>query len=99
MIGDKDSCIICGTTLNLETHHCIGGSYKKKSDDLGMVVRVCSNCHTQDPDSIHRDPRARYKKLLQKLGQVWAMEHYGWTVDEFREKVGKNFFLTKVIAW
>lgn len=91
MIGDPDYCIICGTNQNLETHHCIGGSYRQVSERMGMTVKVCSDCHTQAPDSIHRDPKARYKKLLQKLGQIWAMEHYGMTIDDFIKTVGKNF--------
>ncbi len=91
MIGDENSCIICGTTQNLETHHCIGGSYRQRADKMGMVVRVCSNCHTGNPDSIHREPTATKKKLLQKLGQIWAMEHYNMSVEEFIKFFGKNF--------
>ena len=91
MIGDKNCCIICGTTLNLEEHHCLSGSYRQIADDLGMTVMICSNCHTQNPDSVHREPTAKTKRLLQKLGQIWAMEHYGWTVEQFIERVGKNF--------
>lgn len=91
MIGDPEYCIVCGTNQNLETHHCIGGSYRSISDKLGMTVRICSNCHTMNPDSVHRDPKAVSKKWLQKVGQIWAMEHYGWTVDEFRKVFGKNF--------
>ena len=91
MIGDPNYCFICGTTQNLEEHHCIGGSYRNTTDRMGMTVMVCSNCHTQNPDSIHREPSGKTKKMLQKVGQIWAMEHYNMTTDDFIKFVGKNF--------
>ena len=91
MIGNPDYCFICGATHSLETHHCLGGSYRQIADRLGMTVKVCPDCHTMNPDSIHRDPKAKDKKLLQKLAQIWAMEHYNMSVADFIHTVGKNF--------
>lgn len=88
-IGDTDRCFICKTNYNLEKHHIMNGPYKKASEKHGLLIKVCPNCHTQAPGSIHRD--SVFRKELKKMGQrIFEQKH---TREEFVKEFGQNYLL------
>ncbi len=90
---DKDSCFLCGMNGHLEPldkHHVFSGPYRKESEKYGMTVYLHhSKCHIFGKDSVHSNNEVRMQ--LCKYAQEKAMEHYGWTVEEFRAIFGRNY--------
>ncbi len=88
-LGDPEECFLCKTTRSLETHHLLNGPYRKASEKYGLLIKVCSNCHTMEPNAIHRD--SKVMKSLKKLGQ----EHFEQTHtrEEFIKEFGQNYFI------
>lgn len=83
------TCFRCGKTCRIERHHIFGGARRDLSDRLGLVVDLCAGCHREDPDAVHRS--AKTMQQLHEYGQRLAMERFGWTIDQFRNMLGKNY--------
>ncbi len=81
-----DSCEICGCSGNLVRHEIFFGPYRTKSKVEGLWVSICPNCHT----SLHTR-KGGYDSYLKERGQRTAMRTYGWTVEDFRARFGKNY--------
>lgn len=87
---DKGSCFMCGSQEWLEEHHVFGGFGRRKlSEKYGLKVHLCHYCHNEPPKGVHHNSDAR--NALQQFAQAKAMEHYHWTVDDFRDIFGKNY--------
>lgn len=87
---DKDSCFICGSHEWIEEHHVFGGNGRRRlSEKYGLKVYLCHYCHNEPPNGVHHNSETR--KALQQFAQEKAMQHYGWTVDDFRNIFGKNY--------
>lgn len=90
---DKTRCFICkqyGGFDPLDKHHVFFGANRKKSEQYGLTVYLHhKKCHIFGENAVHKNAEvcARLKAVVQKK----AMEHYGWTVDEFRHIFGKNY--------
>ena len=82
-------CFLCGRTTGLERHHVFGAAHRDLSDRLGLVVDLCAWCHREGPDAAHRS--AETMQLLHEYGQRKAMHDFGWTVEEFQARFGKNY--------
>lgn len=83
----QDRCFVCMSYGDLVRHEVFHGSlYRKKSKQYGCWLRLCPDCHHRlhntDPD---------LDKYLKKVMQKKAMDHYGWSFDEFRQRFGKNY--------
>lgn len=87
--NDDNICFLCGGYGATEWHHIFGGTYRKKSEQYGLKVRLHHNCHNEVPNGVHHNKQAM--QFLHKLGQQKAMEYYGWCENEFMEKFGKNY--------
>lgn len=92
-------CALCGKPSEC-THHLCGGSGKRKiSDEDGLTIPLCNECHNmavKPEDRIHGNPVA--EKLSKMLGQIaWEKDYVskGGNEDEareaFREKMGKCY--------
>ena len=86
---DTSRCFICHSNVWLEWHHVFGGPLRSKSDRLGLVVRLCHNCHNEPPYGVHQNKEIRLK--LQALAQKKAMQEYGWSVEDFMKEFYKNY--------
>lgn len=86
---DPTLCFICGTATALETHHCFGGGLRKKSDKLGLTVRLCHNCHNEPPYGVHHCAEAM--QVLKAYSQKKAMEYYNWTLHQWMQEFYKNY--------
>lgn len=93
MQDDTDYCYLCGMNSNLEPldcHHCIGGSNRKNSEKYGLKVYLHHNkCHIFGANSVHQN--AEVGKMVKAKAQQKAMQHYGWSVEDFRNIFGKNY--------
>ena len=89
---DKTYCYICGKNAyadywGLDEHHVYSGANRKKSERYGLKVYLCHNsCHLY---GVHKN--AELNRQLRADVQRKAMEHYGWTTEEFIKLFGKNY--------
>lgn len=81
-------CYYCmRTPYKLDRHEIFhGNAYRKKSKELGLWVNLCTECH----DALHHR-NGTLDRDLKKRGQLVAMEHFGWTTDEFRSRFARNY--------
>lgn len=90
IIQKEKKCFICGGNggyWGLDLHHIYFGSLRKKSDQYGLTVWLCHDtCHLE---GVHKN--AELNRRLQSYAQKKAMQHYGWTVDDFRREFYKNY--------
>ena len=87
---DDSKCFICGSRHWLEWHHVFNGyGPRQKSEDYGLKVRLCHYCHNEPPRGVHHNKEIRRK--LQAYAQKKAMEHYGWSTEDFIKIFYKNY--------
>ena len=84
-----DRCFLCDDPRWLEWHHIFGGALRSKSERLGLKVRLCHYCHNEPPNGVHQNKEIR--AILQAYAQEKAMEHYGWSEDDFRKEFYKSY--------
>ena len=80
---DGEYCIECGRPATDE-HHCIFGKNRKNSDDYGLTVMLCRECHSRLHD---RDEELAMK--YRKLGQL-AFE-YRYSHEEYMAVFGRSY--------
>lgn len=86
---DDSKCFICHSHRWLEWHHIFGAAYRDTSEHYGLKVRLCHYCHNEPPNGVHFNKDIRRK--LQAKAQKIAMKHYKWSVEDFRERFGRNY--------
>lgn len=90
---DKSRCYLCGGNGcgdPLDKHHVFNGAMRNKSEKYGLTVYLHhSKCHIFGKDSVHGN--ANINRKLQADAQRKAMQHYGWTEDDFRKLFYKNY--------
>lgn len=89
MTSDEGVCYLCGSYNWIEHHHVFGAANRSKSTKYGLVVPLCKWCHNEPPKGVHQNKETR--QYLQQIAQQKAMEHYHWTIDDFRSIFGKNY--------
>lgn len=87
-------CWLCGrngASDPLDKHHIFEGvSGRVWSEQLGLTVDLCHNsCHIFGSKAAHNCRETA--DLLHRYGQRKAMIEQGWTVEEFRLAIGKNY--------
>lgn len=87
IIPAVDGCFWCGRTDGkLDRHEIFHGANRQKSKALGLWINLCHDCHME----LHHTS-AQMDAMTKQMGQMCAMEHYGWDKDEFRRRFGKNY--------
>ena len=87
IMGEMESCALCGRRDRaLQRHECYHGAYRTKSKNLGCWINICDLCH----DKLHHKGGG-LDQLAKAMMQHKAMEHYGWSEDEFRGFFGKSY--------
>ena len=81
-------CFLCGRfDWNLECHHIFGGPNRKLSDEDGLTVMLCADCHRLGHRSAHRCAATQH--YLHYVGkQAYLRTH---TPEEFLERYGRNY--------
>ena len=90
----RDRCFICAKVTDLDEHHCLSGtSNRDNSEDYGLKIYLCRNCHSE----LHDKGKIRIGKWieiteddLKGFAQRKWEETYG-TREEFIEKFGKSW--------
>lgn len=90
--AERDRCYICGKnggSWGLDEHHVFGGySNRQLSEQYGLKVYLChDSCHL---NGVHKDEEINLR--LKAEVQDKAMQHYGWSKEEFIKIFGRNYF-------
>ena len=90
---DKERCYLCGMNTYfepLDEHHVYSGANRKLSEKYGLKVYLHhSRCHIFSKTAVHQN--VTINNALKAKVQKIAMEHYGWTVEDFIKLFGKNY--------
>ena len=94
MQEDRTHCYICGMNTNLEPldeHHIFSGYGKRElSEQYGLKVYIHHlKCHIFGKNSVHKN--GEINRALKAKAQKIAMEHYGWTIEDFIKIFGKSY--------
>ena len=90
IIQDEKKCYRCGTTMNLERHHCIFGSGKRRlAEKDGLWVWLCHAHHTGDKGVHTTEPD--YKRYLQWIAQRKWMEANKKNIADWIKRYGRNY--------
>ena len=84
----KNRCFICGKTGYTERHHIYGSANRKYSEQYGLTVYLCPECHRTSEISAHRNKEVRI--TLQRIGQR-AFEEKCGSREQFVKTFGKNY--------
>ena len=95
------TCFLCKRTETsynrLEVHHLYQNGNRNKSDEYGLTVLLCADCHRLKPWAAHRSGKTM--QYLHEYGQRLAQKKYGWTIEQFREVFGANYLQEEVEVW
>ena len=90
IVQTEKYCYFCGAVNWLEEHHVFNGNPNRAlSEKYGLKVYLCKWHHNVPPNGVHHN--ASMNRWLKASVQRKAMECYGWSVDTFRSKFGKNY--------
>ena len=83
-------CFICGSNQNIEVHHCIYGTGRRKlSDKYGLVVCLCYS-HHRGTFGVHgKNGHELDLKLKQQCQKAW--EYQIGTREQFIMLFGRNY--------
>lgn len=87
---DLTNCFLCGRRdRKLDRHEVFFGSYRCRSKADGLWVMLChEECHEgKNGAQYNREIRNE----LSAFAQTTAMEVYGWDIDEWRKRYGKDW--------
>lgn len=87
---DLSHCYLCGrSNCKLDRHEVFGNAHRSKSKRYGLWLMLChDSCHLGALGAhMNADTALRLKQGAQRK----AMQHYGWTVDDFRKEFGKSY--------
>ena len=81
------SCHVCLRNMGvLQRHEVFHGSNRSKSKEYGLWIEVCHICHYR----IHNGD-GKMDRYLKEDAQRAAMEYYGWSLEEWIKRFGKNY--------
>lgn len=90
IIQDTKECFVTGSTINLHEHHIFFGTgLRKLSEKYGLKVYLIPELHNMSNKGVHFNKD--FDLSLKQMAQKKAMEHYGWSVDEFRKIFSRNY--------
>ena len=84
IIQKEPYCYECGSSLNLQEHHCIHGSFRKKADEDGLTVLLCAKCHF----NLHHNQNELDKKYKILAQRAYVKKH---SFDEYMRRYIKNY--------
>ena len=85
MLSEEKECYLCGSPFDLEKHHCLHGSRRKKADEDGLIVYLCHTCHMRLHDTGDGD-----RELQRMAESYWILTHRGG-IPAFIARYGKNY--------
>lgn len=89
-LGDSTRCAICGKEHGLHKHHVFFGTANRQlSEEDGMVVYLCPDCHEHGARAVHRN-RETDVALKQAAERVWMADREA-DEDAFRARYGRSW--------
>lgn len=83
-------CYITGCTDNLHEHHCIyGRGLRRLSEKYGLKIWLRADWHNMADYGVHFDKELDLQ--IKQMAQRKAMEHYGWSTEDWIKIFGKNY--------
>jgi hypothetical protein len=90
IIQSDKKCYITGSTYDLHEHHCIyGRGLRQLSEKYGLKIWLRADWHNMADYGVHFDKALDLQ--IKQMAQRKAMEHYGWTVEEFIKIIGRSY--------
>lgn len=89
IIDTELKCYICGKRQNLHRHHICGSFNRSRAEKDGLVVYLCADCHTGNPNGVHHNRKNNLR--LKQIGQKAWMEYYGKSEADFIKEYGKSY--------
>ena len=85
----KGRCYLCGKYAKTEVHHIFEGTANRTlSEDNGLKVDLCLECHRFGKHAVHKDPAVM--EALHRQGQEAFEEKIG-SREKFMEIFGRNW--------
>lgn len=84
----KGRCYLCGRHCQTEEHHIFGGSNRTLSEQYGLKVYLCLDCHQFGKHAVHKD--STVMEELHRQGQE-AFEDQVGSRTEFMAIFGRNW--------
>lgn len=89
IICNDKCCYLCGSTENLEEHHCLHGTANRKlADKYGLTVMLCEKHHRRSPEGVHGGNTA-VDLLLKRIAQLYFEMKY--THEKWMQVFGRNY--------
>lgn len=73
----------------LVRHEVFHGPYRQKSIELGLYVFLTPESHNMSDFAVHFNKP--FESYLKTISQIRAMEHYGWSVEDFIQMFGRSY--------
>ena len=83
----KGVCYLCKRHTYTHEHHIFDGANRSRSEEYGLKVYLCVECHETGKEAVHTCARTR--KYLEKIGQQEFEQQIG-SREEFMRVFGRN---------
>ena len=83
----KGVCYLCKRHTYTHEHHIFDGANRSRSEEYGLKVHLCVECHETGKEAVHTCARTR--KYLEKIGQQEFERQVG-SREEFMKIFGRN---------
>lgn len=97
MPKERKTCFLCGRYAYTERHHIFSGTANRKlSEEDGLVVDLCPDCHNMPPNGVHFN-KERMQELHRYGQQFWenVQTAKGMSHEEarkaFMKRYGRNY--------
>lgn len=74
----------------LVRHEVFHGPNRQTSIRYGLYVFLPPKAHNMSEYAVHFN--RYFEEYLQATSQKRAMEHYGWTLEDWMRVIGRNYF-------
>ena len=91
IMQSRKECFFTKRTTGLHEHHVFGAGNRKNSEKYGLKVWLTPELHNMGGNGADVHHHAGLDLLLKALAQKIAMEHYGWTKEDFIRIFHKNY--------
>ena len=83
----KGVCYLCKRHTYTHEHHIFDGANRSRSEEYGLKVYLCVECHETGKEAVHTCARTR--KYLERIGQQ-EFEQLVGNREEFMKIFGRN---------
>ena len=89
IIQNVKECYVCHSRGLLHSHHIYAGGKRQLSEKYGLKIWLCPSDHNMSDRGIHFNPML--DSQVKAMAQRKAMEHYGWSEEDFIKIFRRNY--------